>query len=82
MKASAIWREISDLPLQACMAGLGELWVAGWEGVVPTQRSPNLVPGLAQITANAHRGLVFKCLLFVSLWDILLMISDVCLPVN
>lgn len=70
----------SDLPMKACTAGLGELWVAGWpRGGCPNTTLPKSPS--AQVTANAHRGIGFKCRL-ASLWDILLLISDVCLPIN
>lgn len=73
-------RDLSDLPMETCAAGLGGLWVAGWPGGLCPNTTLPKSPS-AQITASAHSKVVLRCTL-ARLWGILLLISDVCLPLN
>lgn len=71
-----------DFQIFPCrLAQLG--WVRwGWQDVlvvVPTQRSSHFL--VSQITPKAHTVIVFKCT-GAGLWDISLLISDACLPVD
>lgn len=67
------------LSLQACTAGLGEVGVAGCPGGCPN--TTLLTFPYVQRTPKARTVIVFKCT-GAGLWDISLLISDACLPVD
>lgn len=79
MRTSALWRGVFQV-FPRRLAQLG--WLSGgWQDGLGACPNTPLPKSSAQITASAHRGVVFTCTL-ASLCDILLLLSDVCLPLN
>lgn len=75
-KYQRTWREVFRPSRWACTAGLGE---RVWPGGLSQHSTPH--SSSTWVTANAERGTACKPTV-VSLWDILLLISDVCLPLT